>query len=236
MGFLMPRKKTIAVEILFNNWGKDPLRLTREWIEYRLDLFLATAAMSLQRQTSQDFTCFVTCDPASVDLIAELLETRTALPPNIRFVSSAEYRRQERELVEQAEVFYRVFLSSDDMYRLDFIQYIHTCQPAEHVVALVPQYGYLYDSVQYRLGEFFFWLPSYGAMILDPERYLNRQYPHVHGRNTGTTFENALNWRDRQGRGAFSLEPWSNSERSRAVFGPEVTTPAQMQAILDQYF
>lgn len=259
----MSRKKTIIIEIIFNSWGGDPLRLTREWIEYRLDLFFASVVKSLLQQTSQDFTCFVVCDPASDEVITDLLQDHPRLPPTIRFVNKVEYRRQEREIVETAEVFYRVFLSSDDMYRRDFIEQLHTYQPGDQAVALVPQYGYLYDSVQSRLGQFFFWLPSYGAVILDSKKYLSRQYPnvygyswrealklphefifvkepvwinHIHGRNTGTTFQDALRWRDPAGKSAFSLEPWSNSERSRACFGPEISDPAAMQAILDEYF
>jgi hypothetical protein len=118
----MPPKKTFIIEIIFNSWGGDPLRLSQKWIAYRPDLFFASVASSLRKQKSQDFTGFAVRDPASGELFAKLLESLPPLPPDICYVNKMAFLRQGRALVRQTEVCYRVFLSRNNMCRLDYIQ------------------------------------------------------------------------------------------------------------------
>ncbi|MCM3203331.1 hypothetical protein [Paenibacillus illinoisensis] len=49
----MTRK--VEIEINFNNYGFDPKRLTREWLERRMDIFRRYTLNFLEAQTHQDF-------------------------------------------------------------------------------------------------------------------------------------------------------------------------------------
>ncbi|MEC0128908.1 hypothetical protein [Paenibacillus pabuli] len=256
----MSKEKKLIVEMLFNNWGSTADRLTKRWIEYRIDLFMKYALKSLVLQSSQEFTCYVLYDPKSEKLIHGTLKRYPPLPSNICFVTSKDYQSRVIQDMEEFEYLYRVYLSSDDMYHKDFIKKLHAYKPQRDTVSLVPQYGYIYDSVQKRLGKFFFWLPSYGVTLVNVNEYLKGQAPrytwrdafkvprefinikepiwinHIHGQNTGTTFDNVLTWKIAHIHDACTLEPWNNSKQPRAVFGPEITNPNEIEQILNNFF
>ncbi len=256
----MHSEKKIIVETLFNNWGKSHDRLTHHWIEYRINLFMKYTLRSLMLQSCQDFNCYVLFDPLSDSLIQEELSKHLPLPSNIRFVTPREYKECINNDIRNYKYYYRTYLSSDDMYHKDFIRSLHEYSPKEDTVALVPQYGYAYDSEQNRLGNFFFWLPGYGSIIVEVDKYLRGQAArytwrdalqvprefmhvkqpiwinHIHGKNTGTTFDNILRWRDKNVPDAFMMDPWDNGKKSRACFGPEITNPDDINAILGNYF
>jgi hypothetical protein len=246
--------------MLFNNWGSSPERLTEHWISYRLGLFMNYTLKSLMLQTSQDFSCYALYDPKSEAVVHKILDLFPPLPANIRFVTPVLYKSLLKSELRDTSRMYRVYLSSDDMYHKDFIKKLHLYKPQRETVALIPQYGYAYDSVRGRLGAFFFWLPSYGATILNADDYLKGQAPrhtwrdalkisrefininepvwinHIHGQNTATTFENMLGWKDSKVENALLLEPWTDANRSRACFGPEVTDPDEIKRILSQFY
>jgi len=254
------KEKKLIVEMLFNNWGATADRLTKGWIEYRIDLFMKYALQSLLLQSSQDFTCYVLYDPNSEKLIQETLKKYPPLPSNIRFVTPKDYQANVIQDIREFKYLYRVYLSSDDMYHKDFIKKLHDYTPQKDTVALIPQYGYIYDSVQHRLGKFFFWLPSYGATLIRVDEYLRGQAArtswrdafkvprefinikepiwinHIHGQNTGTTFDNVLTWKIANVHDACSLDPWDNGKQPRAFFGPEITEPNEIERILKNFF
>lgn len=47
--------RRVVIEINFNNYGMDPQRLTREWLERRMDIFRRFTLNCLKAQTNQDF-------------------------------------------------------------------------------------------------------------------------------------------------------------------------------------
>ncbi|WP_232729983.1 glycosyltransferase [Paenibacillus phocaensis] len=250
----------LIIEIHFNDWGGTPDRLTPTWIENRLALFMKYTRKSLQLQTSQDFSCYVLYDPASERTIREVLDRYAPLPNNIRFVPPRAYHAQVAKDIADYHRFYRVYLSSDDMYHKEFIRKLRTWTPKKETLALVPQYGYVYDSVQHRLGKFFFWLPSYGATIHDVGKYLKGQEPkltwrdalkvphefihlkepiwinHIHAYNTGISFDKVRSWTIRGVQDACDVEPWTNSRQIKACFGPEITGPNPIKRVLSDFF
>ena len=172
------RDRVVIVEIplnTVNRWLSDPRqiqpqglapdRLTPEWIANRLDLFFTFTLPSLRQQTNQDFTAVVLYDPLSRSIIMEELRKRPPLPANIQFITQTEFFALEDALIEHCRYYCYVFLGSDDMYHRTFMQSLHDYEPHAPWVTLVPQYGYAYISPQDRLGQLFFWLPSYGAII-----------------------------------------------------------------------
>ncbi|MGG6311453.1 glycosyltransferase [Paenibacillus macerans] len=254
------KPKKMIIEIHFNNWGGTPDRLTRKWIENRLGLFMTYTLKSLRLQTSQDFSCYVLYDPASERTVHEVLSRYGPLPKNVRFVTPRAYHAHVAEDIAGYPSFYRVYLSSDDMYHKEFIQKLHAFTPKKDTLALVPQYGYVYDSVQNRLGKFFFWLPSYGATIHHVGKYLQGQSPkitwrdalkvphefinlkepvwinHIHAYNTGISFEKVRSWMIRGVKDACSLEPWTNDRQPKACFGPEMAGPSEIKPILSEFY
>lgn len=256
----MPGKeKKLIVEIHFNDWGGTPERLTKGWIENRLALFMTCTLKSLQLQSAQDFTCYVLYDPKTEETIHDAIGKYKPLPQNIRFVTPVGFKANLAHDIQGHQLFYRVYLSSDDMYHKDFIKNLLGYTPKTDTLALIPQYGYIYDSVQQRLGKFFFWLPSYGATIHSVDEFLskkNLQYSwrdalkiphefinikepvwinHIHAFNTGMSFDKVLTWQLKNIADAFTLDPWNDSGKSFACFGPEIISPPEVQQILAQY-
>lgn len=254
------KQKKLIIEIHFNDWGGTPERTTRNWIEKRLALFMTYTRKSLQLQTSQDFSCYVIYDPASERIIREILDRYVPLPRNIQFVTPRGYYAHVSEDIAGYDCYYRVYLSSDDMYHKDFIRRLHAYTPKKNTAALVPQYGYIYDSVQHRLGKFFFWLPSYGTTIHDVGKFLQGQRPnfswrdalkvphefihvkepiwinHIHALNTGMSFERVKTWKTPGIKDAMTIEPWSDSQRAKTFFGPEIVSPSEIKRVLSNFF
>ncbi|WP_059054095.1 glycosyltransferase [Paenibacillus senegalimassiliensis] len=248
------------IEIHFNNWGGTPDRLTKRWIDGRMALFMNYALKSLRLQTVQAFQCYILYDPQTEPIIQAALQRYPVLPANIRFVTPIGYKTSLAQDLQGHRLFYRIYLSSDDLYHRNFIRALLALKPKKDTLALVPQYGYIYDSVQDRLGKFFFWLPSYGATIHSvdeflaikqfryswrdalkiPHEFIHLKEPiwinHIHAFNTGMSFDKALSWQIKGVTDASTLEPWSDSSRSFACFGPEITRPAEKKQILTQFY
>lgn len=126
------KQKKLIIEIHFNDWGGTPERTTRNWIEKRLALFMTCTRKSLQLQTSQDFSCYVIYDPASERIIREILDRYVPLPRNIQFVTPRGYYAHVAEDIAGYDCYYRVYLSSDDMYHKDFIRRLHAYTPKKY--------------------------------------------------------------------------------------------------------
>jgi hypothetical protein len=267
------RDRVVIVEIplnTVNRWLSDPKqlrpqglsrkRLTREWIATRLNLFFTYTVPSLRQQTNQDFTAVVLFDARSRAIIQEELRQRPPLPANILFLTQLEFFELEDNLLKDCRYYCYVFLGSDDMYHRDFMQSLHDYEPHAPWMTLVPQYGYAYISPLDRLGQLFFWLPSYGAIMMLVDEYLSQEYPplswmdamitpheyiwvqqpawinHAHGLNAGLNVRSFEQWLDPNGSPAFGVDPWPANRRIRARFGPVASSADEVAAILADYF
>jgi hypothetical protein len=267
------RDRVVIVEIplnTVNRWLHNPKhiqpqglakdRLTQEWIANRLDLFFTYTLPSLRQQTNQDFTAVVLFDARSKAIFSEELRRRPPLPANILFLTEMEFFALEDALIAPCRYYCHAFLGSDDMYHRDFMQSLHDYEPHAPWMTLVPQYGYAFVSPLNRLGPFYFWLPSYGAIMMLVDEYVGQGYPslswmdamttphehiwvqqpawinHAHGTNMGVRLETFERWLDPDGASAFAVEPWPINRRIRARFGPVVTDPDEMAAILADYY
>lgn len=267
------RDRVVIVEIplnTVNRWLHNPkqlrpqglveARLTQEWITARLDLFFAYTLPSLLQQSTQDFTAVVLYDALSRPIIMEELSKRPPLPAHIVFLTPLEFFALEEVLIAPCRYYCHAFLGSDDMYHRNFMQALHDYEPHAPWMTLVPQYGYAYISPRNRLGPFYFWLPSYGAIIMLVDEYVSLEYPslswmdamttphehmwvqqpawinHAHGLNVGVGLGSFEQWLAPDGASAFGVEPWPRSREFRARFGPVVTDPDEVAAILADYF
>lgn len=260
MNLLDKEATKLIVNIQLNTWGGTPARLTEEWISERISIFMTYTLNSLKNQTSQNFDAFIIYDKITSTIIKQLLAKYAPLPENIKFVTPEEYKTHLGQLIRGYHYFYIVYLDSDDMYHKSFIDLLHKYTPKEGTRALVPQYGYVFDSVQNRLGRFFFWLPAYGATVYNVKEYLMGNQPilswrdalkvpnefinikvpiwinHVHSRNTGIWFDKILSWKIRNINDACELEPWTDSVKPRAYFGPQITDQNEKIKILEDFY
>ncbi|OUM95334.1 MAG: hypothetical protein A9Z00_08220 [Thermobacillus sp. ZCTH02-B1] len=258
-GILM--KKKIIFTIPFNNRHTTPAAGEPGWIRWRLGIFMRYTLRSLMKQESQRFQAFVFIRPESEAFIRAELKQHPPLPDHVAFVTKAEYERRVAETVQGFDLLYEANLESDDMYHRSFVRLLENHVPKKLPVLLIPQYGYVYDSVQSRLARFFFWAPSfltavhptedwlagrrialprgYVSALTAPREFIGIRRPlwinHVHSDNTGVSWNRMEVWKLKGYNDAFSIPPWNNASRKAAHFGPEITNKHMIPRILDEY-
>lgn len=251
--------KRIIVRINFNNYTMTQECLTKEWIDYRISIFMNYTLKSLQAQTNQAFKAYVLFNPGTEDYIKQALAGFDPLPENVKFIIEADLNKKIIEYIDGYEELFFVHLESDDMYRNDFMQRMHdyTLQDTNNVAVICP-YGYMYDSVQNRLVKFYFYAPSFCVFVykvIDFQKGLRYNlskgwtstlnYPyevfkdpcyinHCHGKNSGISFERASFWRPRKESDVLAV--WDDhAAPTKAVFGPEITDKQEIERILAEF-
>ena len=256
----MNNKKKIIVKINFNNWNGTEERLNKEWIDYRISIFINYTLKSLKLQTNQDFLALVLYDKATTDLIKQALACYDPLPENVKFLTPVESETRVVESIKSYDYLYYTFLASDDMFHKWYFQLLNEYRHKEESVVIIPQYGYAYDSLQNRLTNFFFYAPSFCTLIYKVEDYLQGtrhkleggwtgifkhpreiiKYPswinHIHSCNTGITFEKVLSWRHKGIINAWDVEPNTDGKGLKAVSWPEITDKEEINKILGEFF
>ncbi|MDQ0857340.1 hypothetical protein [Bacillus sp. V2I10] len=252
-------KKKLIIRIPFNNIGANEESFTKEWIERRISIFMNYTLKSLKGQSSQDYLALVLYNPKTEDKIKTALNNHRPLPNNVRFIPSQLFEAVVKNTIKGSDLLYEVHLESDDMYHQSFIEVLLKHTHKKNTAALIPQYGYVYDSIQNRLGRFFFWKPSFGAFIYNVNDYLKgKRYElgwrgalklpyeficvkepiwinHIHSKNTGISFNKILSWQVKAYIGDCNLDPWTDSEKPRAHFGPEITDKKEIKRILEKF-
>ncbi len=166
------KKKKIIITTLFNAWVKSDDVLKKEWIERRMSVFMKYTLNSLKLQTNQDFLVLLRYHNDTADLIRSALERYKPLPKNIIFVSSKNYDKEIIKHLNGYDTLYMVRLDSDDMFHKSFIRKLHEYKPKKNTEVLISQKGYIYDSVNNRIVEYFHPSPPYHALIYRVEDYL----------------------------------------------------------------
>lgn len=140
-------KRKVVIEINFNNYGMNPERLSREWLEDRIRIFQNLTLRSLKKQTNQNFLAVVKLAGGCSDLVEEILAQYKPLPANVQFGTSIESKRRMEAYIEGAQELYIARLDSDDLYHKSFVQQLHDYKPKPGTVALVNTHGYTWDRV-----------------------------------------------------------------------------------------
>ncbi|MGL6173828.1 MAG: glycosyltransferase family A protein [Cellulosilyticaceae bacterium] len=177
-------EKKIIISIHFNSLKYSDKRLTKEWIEERLDIFWQYTLQSFKVQTNQDFEAYLHCDALAMDVVEEALSHREALPANVHFGEIRANEEAIKESIQYSDVFYWVRLDSDNLYHQDYIQKLHDFQPAEGTEALISQKGYIYGESTKRLAHFEHISPPFYTLIYRPKEYIRgKRYelPGGHG-------------------------------------------------------
>lgn len=165
--------KKIIVQINFNNIKYSDLRLSKEWIEERLNIFWRYTLQSLKAQTNQAFEVYLNYDILSKAIIQESLAKREPLPSNIHFGDTKFNNRAIDQAIIESDIFYWVRLDSDNLYHKEYIQKLYDYTPQEGTEALVSQYGYLYGEFSDRLARYYQLSPPFYTLIYQPQEYIN---------------------------------------------------------------
>lgn len=153
---IVSSKFNIMTGIRNKTYGRNEnLRFTKDWIENRMKIFMNFTCKSLQKQTNQNFTALYVYEDGTENLIIDALSKYPPLPENIKFIKKSEYDTVIDSLTIGYDELYLTRLDSDDMYVKTFIQKLHDYKPKEETEALLCQYGYIYDSINKRLGEYY---------------------------------------------------------------------------------
>lgn len=182
--------KKIIINILFNvdpGWKKNPhefTRLTKEWIDYRIDIFMKYTCESLKKQTNQDFMCFIAYDKLSKDLIKSSLDKYESLPNNIVFTDNI-FRDTILEIKKGCDYVYITRLDSDNMYNRHFVQKLYDVKINEDTKAILAQRGYAYNTTTKEIATYYDESPPFFALVYKSQDYLNGKYHRVEGGHPG---------------------------------------------------
>ncbi|MCM1989301.1 glycosyltransferase family A protein [Oceanirhabdus seepicola] len=163
--------------------GKEVKGFTKEWIENRIDIFMNYTLKSLKNQTNQNFLARVIYHHSTEKIVKQTLAKYDELPNNVKFLTRKQYNQDILEVIKGHDYLYFVRLDSDDMYHKSYIQKLHDYQPKKETKALINQKGYVYDSINNRLIEFFHKSPPFFTFIFKVEEFLSgvRWYKTEHG-------------------------------------------------------
>lgn len=184
----MTRK--MIINIVFNidpKWPRNPYkyaRLTKEWIDYRMDIFMKYTCRSLKNQTNQNFICFIAYDKESETLIKSALGRYEKLPNNIRFTTDMK-SDTINEIKKGCDYVYMIRLDSDNMYHPDFIKKLFAIDVSSDTKAILCQNGYVYNVPTNEIAEFYRESPSFYVLLYKPEDYINEKYYKIKGGHMG---------------------------------------------------
>lgn len=192
-------------------------RLSEDWIEYRINIFMNYTYKSFVNQTNQCFTYFIKYDPLSENIIKNTLSKYPQLPNNIKFISNNETYFQITKQISNYDYFYLVRIDADDMFHPTFIQQLIDYNPKDKTKVLINQDGYIYNIENHLLAAWYYFSPPFYTLIYNSEDFKNRifyNFPEghkdvvkldyevldkknfivlVHGKNTETKFFSIFN-------------------------------------------
>lgn len=163
----------MVIYIIFNTHNRTPDRFTKEWIEYRIDIFERYTLQSIKEQTNQDFRVYLCCEKITMPIIHECLAKREPLPDNVRFDTIPNNNKDILKYIEKYDYLYHIRLDSDNLYQKDFIQKLYDYRPKEDTEVIISQNGYVYDTRDACLASYFQKSPPFYAFIYKVQEYKN---------------------------------------------------------------
>lgn len=152
---MQPNTKFIIL-IHFNNlnWNDNSPRLTKEWIEHRMDIFMNYTCKSLRNQTNQDFETIILYDLLSEELITKAISHYPPLPSNMYFMPSQVGLKYIKDSLKTYEHLCFTKLDSDNMYHKSYMQVLHDYIPKKEATFLAFSKGYAYDALTGNLATY----------------------------------------------------------------------------------
>ncbi|MGL5692939.1 MAG: glycosyltransferase [Peptostreptococcaceae bacterium] len=181
----MRKEKVVIVEIEFNTerQANYTRRLSKEWIKYRINIFMNYTLQSLINQTNQSFYCFMYYDEKTEDIVKEEIERYPKLPSNI-IISSKSSEAMYPYISEYSKL-YLVKVDCDDMYHPSYIQQMVDYKEKTGTQVLANKNGYVYDIFNDKLGEWPHKSSPFYTLIYDVESFISGYRHPLKGGHTG---------------------------------------------------
>jgi hypothetical protein len=224
-------KRRIVIEINFNNFGLNPERLTKPWIENRMSIFQRSTLKSLKKQTNQNFITFIKLAGGCDEIINNALGRYEPLPENIKFGTSIESQRRIEAYIQGCDELYIARQDSDDLFHKTYVQQLHDFRhkPSTHI--LINQDGYMWDTVDNSMVPIHFESPQYYTFIYSVKDYMEgKRYvlPGGHGYAIKLPHEIIKN------RNFVNVVHPSITSKKRLPAGKRIE-PTMMKKILDEF-
>lgn len=177
-------KRRVVIEINFNNYGLNPERLTKSWIENRMSIFQRYTLKSLKKQTNQNFLTVCKLAGGCNEIINNVLNQFEPLPNNIKFGTSIETQRLIEAYTQGYDELYIARQDSDDLFHKTYVQQLHNFQHKSSTDILISQDGYMWDTVENSMVPIHFESPQYYTFIYMVKDYMEgKRYvlPGGHG-------------------------------------------------------
>lgn len=162
--------KKIIIHIIFNNAGFLKNELTKEWIDYRMDIFMRYTFKSLINQTNQNFIVLISYRKDTKDIILSSLSKYPKLPSNIIFTDNVS--KHIKENIVGYDKLYLSRIDSDDMYHPTFIQQIMDVEVDTNTKCIINQDGYIYDIETDKMAQWHHESPPFFTLIYNTDEYL----------------------------------------------------------------
>jgi Protein of unknown function (DUF3118). len=167
------KEKKIIVISAFNIYADSKSRLTKEWIDTRIDIFMNYTLRSLKAQSNQEFTAYIFYDARTEGLVQDSISKYEKLPSNVEFINNdLRYTKLKKEM-KDFEYVYLVRIDCDDMYHMSYIQQLFDFKPKPQTKVIINQKGYLYDSVKKRLTNYYNQSPPFYTLIYKTKEYID---------------------------------------------------------------
>lgn len=148
--------------------------LTKEWLEYRINIFMKYTYKCLINQTDQDFLCVVHYMKCSENIINELLSKFPKLPKNIVF--TAEGDNLIKSSVSGYDYVYKLRLDSDNIIHPSFVDQLKKIEYRDGLQCIIGRWGYVYDSVTNRLALWDHDSSAFNSYVYKVDDYINNNY------------------------------------------------------------
>lgn len=178
----------IVIRIPFNNRPYNEKRLTKEWLNDRLDIFNKYTLQGFKKQTNQEFEVVLECDPRSLDTINEIVSEKMELPSNIHFGTLIKNDPRIMKKLEQYAYVYEVRIDSDNIYHPEFIQRLYDYNPKTETEAIICQNGYIYNCHTDCLASIFGESLSFYALLYKIPDYVQGKYYSLMGGHSKVRF------------------------------------------------
>lgn len=176
------KKKRIVIQSTLNCWTyqnhkvlskTSNVRLTKQWIEGRINIFMNYTLKCLKAQTNQEFIANIMYEDCTEDIVQKALGKYNTLPDNIQFCKKSDNKSIIKKAIDDYEYLYLVRLDSDDMYHKSYIQQLYDYNHKDSTQVLINQNGFIYDSMNNKIVKCHCESPTFYTLIYNTKDYLS---------------------------------------------------------------
>ena len=172
-------KKKIIIDMPLNtityfNQRNNFKGLTKDWLEYRIDLFMKYTYKCLINQTDQDFLCVIHYMQQTENIINEILSKYPKLPINVVFSSDGD--NLIKSSLQGYDYVYKLRLDSDNIIHPSFVAQLKKVDYREGLQCIIGRWGYVYDAVTNRLAWWNHDSSAFNSYVYKVKEYLQNNF------------------------------------------------------------